>query len=329
MILTELEVLENLGDANQLMRLTFDGGKDTAYVIWDHADLLEYLNDEVVATFRKDMYQGVPCKFINTLASLRTVHTLERTERTKLFTDTIDNHSTVRFEDIEDGTTTQGATVYIADIRYDSSSRANWADLTIMDQRRRVATLRLFSPDSKCADLKGRYALCDIRRSKYGLSTESLVTVDSSFPYNPEVTIAQNYILNLFADTPDILRLLDATRFIEFAKQVLDPEPGFLLVRLALELDIAQELSNLASEIDSHLLCLCLLVEKLRILQKDSPFNDDIVGFYVANGQTFEHKSDVLKVLYSSTEAHEGARRILLQVREMANAIVELKKGRL
>lgn len=120
MKLTHIELLESLGNEQQLMRLTFDGGKDSAYIIWSHANLMQYLNDEVIATFRQDMYNGAVVKFVNTLASVGVVHTLERSDNVKLYVDVTDNHSNIRFKEIEDGGTAVNAIVYVVDIRFDS-----------------------------------------------------------------------------------------------------------------------------------------------------------------------------------------------------------------
>lgn len=143
---------------------------------------MQYLNDEVIATFRQDMYNGTISKFVNTIAKVGVVHTLERSNNVKLYVDVTDNHSNIRFKEIEDGGTAVNAIVYVTDIRFDSSARAEWADLTVMDQARKIAQLRIFSPDSKIQDFKGRYVMCDIRKNRYGLSTDSVVTVDNAFP---------------------------------------------------------------------------------------------------------------------------------------------------
>ena len=70
MKLTKIELLESYATEQQLMRLTFDEGKDSAYIIWSHANLVQYLNDEVIATFRQDMYNGSIAKFVNTIAKV-------------------------------------------------------------------------------------------------------------------------------------------------------------------------------------------------------------------------------------------------------------------
>lgn len=327
MKLTKIELLESYATEQQLMRLTFDEGKDSAYIIWSHANLVQYLNDEVIATFRQDMYNGSIAKFVNTIAKVGVVHTLERSNNVKLYVDVTDNHSNIRFREIEDGGTAVNAIVYVTDIRFDSSARAEWADLTVMDQARKIAQLRIFSPDSKIQDFKGRYVMCDIRKNRYGLSTDSVVTVDNAFPFSPEVEISERFLMDAFAEDADILTLLAETKFADFAKKVVDLEPGYILVRLAIELDVASELANLVKEVDVDLIKRCLLIEKFNVFQQTSPYRNDIVTFVTASRYKFDHKNEVLLTLYSDEEKFSMERVVLKQVREMADTIINVKKG--
>lgn len=327
MKLTKIELLESYATEQQLMRLTFDEGKDSAYIIWSHANLVQYLNDEVIATFRQDMYNGSIAKFVNTIAKVGVVHTLERSNNVKLYVDVTDNHSNIRFKEIEEGGTAVNAIVYVTDIRFDSSARAEWADLTVMDQARKIAQLRIFSPDSKIQDFKGRYVMCDIRKNRYGLSTDSVVTVDNAFPFSPEVEISERFLMDAFAEDADILTLLAETKFADFAKKVVDLEPGYILVRLAIELDVASELANLVKEVDVDLIKRCLLIEKFNVFQQTSPYRNDIVTFVTASRYKFDHKNEVLLTLYSDEEKFSMERGVLKQVREMADTIINVKKG--
>ena len=288
---------------------------------------MQYLTDEVIATFRQDMYNGSIAKFVNTIAKVGVVHTLERSNNVKLYVDVTDNHSNIRFKEIEDGGTAVNAIVYVTDIRFDSSARAEWADLTVMDQARKIAQLRIFSPDSKIQDFKGRYVMCDIRKNRYGLSTDSVVTVDNAFPFSPEVEISERFLMDAFAEDADILTLLAETKFADFAKKVVDLEPGYILVRLAIELDVASELANLVKEVDVDLIKRCLLIEKFNVFQQTSPYRNDIVTFVTASRYKFDHKNEVLLTLYSDEEKFSMERVVLKQVREMADTIINVKKG--
>jgi hypothetical protein len=327
MKLTKIERLESFNEEQQLMHLTFDEGKDSAYIIWSHANLLQYLDDEVIATFRQDMYNGRVEKFINTLARVGVIHTLERSDHVKLYVDVKDNHCNILFKEIEDGCTVLNAIVYVVDLRFGSSPRADWADLTAMDQARKLARVRIFSPDSKVVDLRGRYVMGNIRRDRYGLSTESVITVDSSFQYSPEVEISERFIAEAFADSPDIVKLLADSSFTTFAKEVIDLEPGYILVRLAVELDLASEMFNIMKEVDIDLVRRCLLAEKFMVFRQTSPYKKDIVNFIVTSRYNFDKKAEVLLTLYSDEEDYAMERILISEIKALADTIVRIKKG--
>ena len=107
----------------------------------------------------------------------------------------------------------------------------------------------------------------------------------------------------------------------------MDLEPGYILVRLALELDIASELSNLVKEVDTNLIMRCLLLEKFGLFQQTSPYRAEIVTFITASKYRFNRKNEVLLTLYSEDERFSMERIILRQVREMADTIIKVKKG--
>ena len=169
--------------------------------------------------------------------------------------------------------------------------------------------------------------MCDIRKNRYGLSTDSVVTVDNAFPFSPEVEISERFLMDAFAEDADILTLLAETKFADFAKKVVDLEPGYILVRLAIELDVASELANLVKEVDVDLIKRCLLIEKFNVFQQTSPYRNDIVTFVTASRYKFDHKNEVLLTLYSDEEKFSMERVVLKQVREMADTIINVKKG--
>lgn len=328
MKITRCERLERVTDGVDVVRIIFDDGKDSALCMWNYDDLVQYIGEEAIVQFRLDLWKGEPQRFVKTIAKVGVINTLERTENIRLYSTSTDNHCNVCFADISDGSTFYGAVIYVTDVKYSSSTKATWMDLTVLDQQRRLATLRLFNPDSKTVEAKGHYINCDIHRNQYGLSTETLSIVDSSFHFSPDVEIAENYIMQAFGDDPDMQMLLAESKFIEFAKKIVAEEPGYVLVRLALELDIANELANLQNDVSVALLKRCLLIDKFHVLQPASVYEKDIVTFVTCSRYQFQGKKQCLDILFSVTDCYSSARALLRQVKEMASAVIDVKKGR-
>lgn len=329
MKLTKVEKLESYGADNDLMRLEFDDGKEYAYAMYSYPNMVQAIGEEVICDFRQDLYNGRVERFIQTFARVCVINTLTKEEGVKLYTDVTDNNSTIMFKEIEDGATAIDSIIYVVDMKFESSAKADWVDLVAMDKARRIASIRKFSPDSKVIDMRGRYVLCNIKRNKYGLSTDGdVVTVDSAFPYNPEVAIAERYIYNTFSNNADILKVIEESSFIAGAKHTVDIEPGFLLARLAIELELASSIANCLGEVDTDLIKRCLLMSKLNMFQK-SLFYEDITGFIMIQKQSFERKQDVLLTLYATEEKFTLERLALAKIKELGDMIVDMKKGRL
>ena len=327
MILTKCERLEKLPDNLDLIKVEFDEGKETAYCIWSYDDLIQYLNNEAIVKFRKDMYRGEVHKFVETIAHVSKITTLDRTQDIRLYANVKDSHCNVEFVDISEGSTFYGAILYVSDVSFSSSARASWADLTVMDQARRVATLRIFSPDNKTAEIKGRYIQCDVHHNKFGFSTETAATIDSSFPYSPEVEIAERYIPAAFADDPEVGTLISDSKFIDFAKLHVDIEPGFVLSRLAMELDLANELANIQRDANVDIIKRCLLLDKFFVFQTQSPFKRDIVTFVTVSRYTFKNKTEALLTLFSDDPRFNKERLLISQIKEMVDQVIRIKKG--
>lgn len=327
MKISKVTLLEKFDTELDLCELEFDGGADRAYIIWNYTNLVTYTGEEAIVTFRMDMYKGAAARFVNTLAKVGVVHTLEREDNIKLYVDKLDNHCTVSFRDIADGQTAQRVTVYVVSVDVDSSARATWWDLTCQDRDRKISRIRLFNPEGSDADYKGRYIMCDISKNKYGFSTNAIVTVDSQFPYSPEVAVAETFISKTFAEDAGALQAMQSTSFLEIAKYYVAEEPGYILVRLAMELDVANEMKNLTGDVDMGLVKQCLLLDKFWVLNNTSPFHHEVVAYASASRAKFPTAKTCLQVLYSDDKAWASTRAVVRACQDMADTLVRVKKG--
>ena len=65
-ICTNIELLETVNVDTQILRVTLDGST-SALMVYDLAEAMKYLNKDVEVTYRKDIWNGNICDFINTL----------------------------------------------------------------------------------------------------------------------------------------------------------------------------------------------------------------------------------------------------------------------
>lgn len=127
-VCTSVVKLENISEDIDMMLVTIDS--DTkAYMIGNYADTLQFIGDEVIVSYRKDIYQGKIETFINTLTIPVKVNVLDRDTNFKLYSDVSDNNSTVCFADIQEGSIVYSAVVYCVDSMYESSPNSVWDDI--------------------------------------------------------------------------------------------------------------------------------------------------------------------------------------------------------
>ncbi|MCM1440605.1 MAG: hypothetical protein NC131_15620 [Roseburia sp.] len=248
-ICTSIVKLEEITPDTDMLLVTIDDDVQ-AYMVYNYAQCLQFVNQDVIVSYRKDVYKGKIENFINTLTIPVKVTALDRDDNIKLFVKQHDNNSNCCLSDIKEGESFVKAILYCVESQYESSVKAVWLTLTVRDKAGRVAKLRLFDYDSRDANYSGMYIRANIKRTKYGFNTDMIEPVDIEFSPNPEIEISKKFIQITFLDDNYIKGVLASTKLLERMETFVDVEMGFALVRLAVELDILEELKNVLDDVD-------------------------------------------------------------------------------
>lgn len=259
-VCTSIVRMKEVSEDTDILRVEIDNDVK-AYMIFNYAESLVFLNKEVIVSYRKDIYEGKIELFINTLTIPVKVTTLDREAGIKLFTDQSDNNSNVSFMDLAPGSTMLGAVMYCISSSYESSDRAVWMELKVRDRAGRVAKLRLFDPESGAAKFDGMYIKANIKRNDYGLNTKEISLMDLEFPPNPEIQIARTYIENYFIGDADMLAVLQRTKLLDFMQDYVELELGYALLRAAIQLDILSELRNVFNEVNFKAISYAIMMQ--------------------------------------------------------------------
>lgn len=323
----EIELLKTINADSNVYLVSFDNNS-TAYYISNPVDAMSYLNMLVDYETADNIYDGKVVPFISTIAEKRVVNVINRTEHIKLFSDVVDNSSTICFKDIEMGTTYNNCVLYCSRVTYDSSIRSDWLDLTVSDKQRRVSHLRIFSPDVKQAEqFAGRYIRCDIRRTKFGLTTQDIFLCEKDYAPNPELDIAETYIKGVFKDDSDMLNALEATNVLPFMREYVGYERGCLLLECAMEIDLAIEIGNVTPGIDTNALAKAFIADKFWCLMPNSHFSKDFLNVH----RCIQHKtvfdSKVQDIIGGNVPNVPAERPVYDKIRELVKSIVVIRKG--
>jgi hypothetical protein len=263
-----ISVLEHLSADCAVLSVVFSGGIESI-MFADYSECLKFVGQEVIVNFREEIYNNEITTCVNKLTRMTTINTLDRESNIKLYINGLPPiGSTVAFDDIPDGGLVLNAVVYCNSHNYDSSAKASWAVLGILDKNRRSSNLRIFDYERKTDSLAGKYIKCDLRKKEpYGfITTECFEVPEINISPNPEIDLAKNFILEIFKDDKDILDYIAKSSILDFMEKYNYEErieKGYTLVRTAMEIAMARELANLSEKIDVKLILRALLLRRV------------------------------------------------------------------
>lgn len=247
---TGIEKVGILSDGTDILRVTID---DSVEALWcyPYADAMQFLNQEVIVDYFQNIYEGRPQQFVKNFVIPRKLNVIEKQETLKLFTYDIDNQSNVNFSDIDPGSTQNAAIVFCIDQQIKSSTNAIWLELTIRDRSRKVAVTRIFDFDKGNVDFAGNYLILDLsHKQNYGFNSTQAAVYPGEFSENPEITVAKQFIKQLFAQDEYASTYLSKTMLLDRLDKVIDYERGYAVVRMAQELCLCDQMHNMTYDID-------------------------------------------------------------------------------
>lgn len=320
---TSVTLVERLNATDDLMEVMIDDIVKS-YMIGSYGDTLKFVDQDVIVTYRRDIYKGNIEQFIDTFTIPTRVNILTRDENIKLYVDQEDNLSNVCFVDIREGEVKSNAEVYCVSHEYESSPNATWAVLVIRDKLMRLSKLRLFDYEYNTHNFAGRYIRTDLRRTKYGFVTQIVTPLERAATLNPEVTVAQAFIMKTFEDDEEVLHIISKYNMLERMKDYVDKEAGYVLVRIAIELSIAAEMSNITNVINTRVLQEAILLSYLYTINLDSDYSNNFRNMALTSQESFPNKAIVMRIL-DGKDIPETA--LLKSIKSMAETILFLKKG--
>ena len=323
---TTITPIERVNSEAFLYEISF-ADSTSALMLCREGDAMQYLNQDVDVDFREDMYKGKICSFVNTIAQRMVVNTITRQNNVKLFSETFDPASNVVFADINIGDTVRNAIVYCNKVKFDSSLKADWIDLTVSDKNRRVSHIRIFSPDTENINFAGRYIKCDLRKNKYGLSTQDIVCCEGELPSNPEVDIAESYIVQTFNDNAAMKAMLDSSNVLAFMKEYIGFEKGSLLLTAAMEIDIAKELTNVTPSVNVDELMRAFICDKLWVLNASARYPREFLCIHTALRYKEAFPPNTIDIICEKPANESPEREVYLRVKELVATITKMRKG--
>lgn len=322
---TSIVKLDSIIGAGDVLQVTIDN-TTTAYWIYDYAEAMKFVDQEVIVEYRKDIYKGNLEQFIATFTVPTMVTTLDKKENIKLFIDQVDNISNVAFREIEDGDDRLGCIVFCTQSCFKSSQKATWMELIIRDSTMHTATLRLFDYENKDVDYSGKYIKTNLKRNQYGFQSELIKPLDEGVYVNPEIELAKNFIKNYFINDPVAIAYMEKTNVLQFIEEDVDYEKGYGLMRLAMELSMVDSMQNITKDVDLTAIGQALLLShgwRTHASIMSHSFTNATIGWSCM----FPNRRTVLRLLDDCLEDKPIEYSVMCSIKETVDTILKVRKG--
>jgi hypothetical protein len=335
-VVKTVEKVQDMGGGHSLLEIGFEGQEETVAMFGVYADVMAFLNQEVIASFREEMIGGKSRQCVNNLTVMSRISVLDREEDIKLYiNDLPDTGSTVNFEDIQLGDYVQNAIAYCSFQIYDSSGKANWSELTLQDKRRNTAKVKLFDPDRKTVDLVGRYVKMDLKRNKFGFNTTDIEPMEGiHISPNPELELAKRFILQTVKNDAPLQDFMDKSKILTALSSYNDAEEaevGYMLVRVAMEMAQAREYKNMSPIVDTSLLIRAILFNRGYCL---APQETNMMSYQmqnIINGSSYGPKlmsKKMMTMLEAQPRVDLLEWEIYQQIRKSIDILIKARKFR-
>ncbi len=327
-ICTGITKVKDVGSGELLLvDLESDGLPQQAYWFFNYADALPYLNKEVIVDFRTEIIDGQPRQVINTFVLPTEVKTLDAYTNIKLYTKVTDNYADVSFRDLQVNEQIPNACLFCIKQERKASEKATWWNYTVRDKNMNVTTLRLFSPEYSMGDCSGHYIVVSpLIKTPYGLQTESVVQANGEALENPEVTIAETFIKEYCKSSPTLTNILLNKNLLQAMKSEVYYESGYLLVKLAMELSLASQLTNLTDAVDKRVVEEILVSSYLHLLQTNSVLSPEARCIILSLKMNYTNKEIVVRSLDQAATNQPAEAAIAQNIQNLASSLIKAKK---
>ena len=318
-----ITLIENINNVDVMLCQIDDV---SAYWFYDYSKALQFVDQDVIVSYRDDMYKGQMVKAVNTLAAPYVVNVLDKHTNMRLYVDEEDNKSNLSFNEIQMGESRDGCIVYCCDCSLQTSAAAQWLECIIRDKMFRVAKLRIFDPE-QAVNLTGKYCMCTLRKTQYGLQSDMIVATSTEVAPNPEIDIAKNYILDFFKEDESAMNFITSTALLDAMDTIVDYEKGYMVVRLATEICLCEQFYNVSKDIDVRVLTHAFLASYGYITRPNIPMSEETRSVLVATSHKWTNTPLLMRIIDPGTLEKEPLERDMFRkIRAMVESIIKSRK---
>ena len=252
----KVKFIKKISDGLDQMEIQIDF--DTLTIFYDAAELTKFEGQDVVYSVRQDVVGGIVKQVICEIALVQTIQTVSSIENVKLIPEgtqrTICNLDSrlIRYGDIYPGVVALMSRWVLG-----TSAKSRWYDCTLIDMSSREFSVRLFKSDAGSPEADeimnsyiGHYAQFTLKSTQFGYQTNEFNPLPNPVEQSPEVVVAKEIIEATIRSDEGLMEYAEKHDFINNMLNVIDGEPGYMLVRIASELYMINAIDNISTDLD-------------------------------------------------------------------------------
>lgn len=305
---------------------------------------VQFINKRVLFETRPDMYEGRVIEVVASVVEKTVVQTVSEEKGVKL----IPSETSVRpvcnyaIDAIQPGERLREVIVYLSNVTVDSSPKAKWYDLSVVDIKSKVYSVRYFSrrqdpgvnEEQVLNSWVGKYVVLNmLALTKYGLQVDGSEDLPAIRVYHtdvvmpPEVDVAISIINSAVRNDAVLCSYMAKYNYIEKLKVLIDTEPGFHLVRVATELMIIKMLSNVTNIYPEQTLVRAAICARGYLIDRKNDFSKVILNVNKITRTELINDTALIDCIDVMSEHTSPLKRVYIEIAKFANFIVDERRG--
>lgn len=328
--------IKNIKEGMDLCKIRIDF--DELFIFYDKDDLNQFLNQRVEYNFRDDMVDGKIERVVTDIAILRTIQTVASVENVKLIpagnTRTVCNFS---INEVRFGEFKSKCVSYLSAVTRGASDKSKWCDMTMIDMDSREFNVRMFTRDpnrtenldEKIESAIGCYVQYDITFTKYGYQTEDIYVMPVDVELSPEVEVAKAVVLDVIKSDESLLQLETVYKLVDNLTNIIDGEPGYMLVRMAAEIYLINALGDISTNLDIPTMKQAVVCSRLYTIPAKKQWSRPLLNVNKTSRIVALRDNDELMGILDPQSGRDmtDTQRMYIKVRGMVNDIIKIRRG--
>lgn len=306
----------------------------------EYSKVVKYISGTVIYDTVPDVYQGKVIERVVDLTEERVITTTKADSTSKLLPEEkgVSPVCNFDFASLPLGSKQNGVVCYLSSFIENCSDKARWFDLSVVDMRSKVYTLRYFSSFSAATDetrnilsqLIGKYIRVDITYNQYGYQVQQQKEIElhpADVVLKPEVEIACGIIQDACKEDADLSEYMRTFNYIPKMKNIIDIEPGYYLVRVAMEISLINAVSNITDTFIRRALVRAAVTSRGYLIDKKNELSKPILNINKILRSPLQTDVELINILDALSGNTTQTKRMYISIAKFAKYIIEERRG--